>query len=63
MTDIKERTLTAHDLCDKCGVQAYFFVVFEYGELKFCFHHYKENESVLVDQAYYIVDESEVLLE
>ena len=54
--------LTAHDRCDKCGFQAYFMSVFDFGELLFCRHHFLENEDVLKDISYYIVDQSEKLL-
>ena len=55
---ITEKVLNANDRCDQCGSQAYFAVLLETGELYFCRHHYLKNESVLVELATDIIDQS-----
>lgn len=62
MEQTEERVITANDRCDKCGSQAYFMSVLEAGELLFCRHHFIENEDVLRDISYHIVDQSEDLI-
>jgi hypothetical protein len=57
----EELFITAADRCDKCGVQAYFLVIFDYGHLYFCRHHFMKNEDVLRDLSYHIEDFSELL--
>ncbi|MCT1866175.1 hypothetical protein M3B90_01325 [Dermabacter sp. p3-SID358] len=61
-TMLEERTLTAHDRCDRCGAQAY--VKFELevgGELLFCAHHARANAKALEGIATRVVDETERL--
>lgn len=59
----KEKTLTAHDRCDRCGSQAYVKVAGVSGELYFCSHHFSkimsdpQGKNKLEDFAYEIVDE------
>lgn len=60
--EIEELTLSPNDRCDKCGCQAYFMSILESGELLFCRHHFLQNEEVLRDISYHIVDQSEDLL-
>jgi hypothetical protein len=44
----KDRSLTAHDRCDKCGSQAWVRVLLLSGfELMFCSHHSAENIDAL----------------
>jgi len=57
----RERTLTAHDRCDRCGAQGY--LVFESTgkglELVFCNHHGRKNEAELFLQGFELtVDET-----
>jgi hypothetical protein len=53
--------VTARQLCDVCGFQAYHMVVLASGRLFFCGHHFRENEVGLHDVALELVDESELL--
>ena len=40
-------TVTSYQSCDSCLARAKFKVTFSFGELDFCFHHYKEHEESL----------------
>lgn len=51
------------DICDKCGVQAYFVCKGNGGELHFCRHHFLVNESAIRLWATEIEDHSAVLFE
>lgn len=67
----QQRTLTAHDRCDRCGAQAYVRAkILAGGELLFCAHHGTEHQSVLDDpdrvevlddERQRLVDEAEAL--
>jgi len=56
--------LTAMDLCDRCGAQAYVRVVLPgSGELLFCAHHSRQHAEALAKIAVEIQDETERLSE
>jgi hypothetical protein len=56
------KPLTALDLCDRCGAQAYVRVLLPSGgELLFCAHHGREHSKKLAEVAAEIQDESERL--
>ena len=59
----KQYILSANDRCDQCSSQALVLVKGVTGELSFCGHHYKKNESALVNFAYEIIDEREKLIQ
>jgi hypothetical protein len=51
--------LTAMDLCDRCGAQAYVRVVLAGGgELLFCAHHSRQHAEALAKVALEIQDET-----
>ena len=53
------RPLTAMDLCDRCGAQAYVRVVLpDSGELLFCAHHGRQHADALAKIAVEIQDET-----
>jgi hypothetical protein len=53
------RPLTALDLCDRCGAQAYVRVLLpNSGELLFCAHHGREHAKALAKVAVDIQDET-----
>jgi hypothetical protein len=53
------KPLTALDLCDRCGAQAYVRVVLpNAGELLFCAHHGREYREKLAQVAVEIQDET-----
>lgn len=53
------KPLTALDLCDRCGAQAYVRVVMPGGgELLFCAHHSREHAKKLSEVAAEIQDET-----
>jgi hypothetical protein len=53
------KPLTALDLCDRCGAQAYIRVLLaNSGELLFCAHHGREYRDKLTEIAVEIQDES-----
>ena len=53
------RPLTAMDLCDRCGAQAYVRVVLpDSGELLFCAHHGRQHAEALAKIAVEIQDET-----
>lgn len=53
------KPLTAVDLCDRCGAQAYVRVVLpNSGELLFCAHHGREYHEKLAEVAVEIQDET-----
>jgi len=53
------KPLTALDVCDRCGAQAYFRVLLpNSGELLFCAHHGREHEKALAKVAVDIQDET-----
>ena len=53
------RPLTATDLCDRCGAQAYVRVVLPgAGELLFCAHHSRQHADALARVAVEIQDET-----
>jgi hypothetical protein len=54
--------LTALDLCDRCGAQAYMRVVLPAsGELLFCAHHGRQHAEALARIAVEIYDETDRL--
>jgi len=54
--------LTAMDLCDRCGAQAYVRVMLPgSGELLFCAHHSRQHADALAKVAVGIQDETERL--
>jgi hypothetical protein len=56
------KPLTALDLCDRCGAQAYVRVLLpNSGELLFCAHHGREHAAALAKVAVDIQDESQKL--
>jgi hypothetical protein len=55
--------LTALDLCDRCGAQAYVRVVLGTGELLFCAHHSRQHAEALARVKAEIQDETGRLLE
>jgi hypothetical protein len=56
------KPLTALDLCDRCGAQAYVRVVLPGGsELLFCAHHGRQHGEALARIATEIQDESDRL--
>jgi hypothetical protein len=53
------KPLTAMDLCDRCGAQAFVRVVFADGaELLFCAHHARKHADALAKIAVEIQDET-----
>jgi hypothetical protein len=53
------KPLTALDLCDRCGAQAYVRVVLSAdGELLFCAHHSRQHADALARVAVEIQDET-----
>jgi hypothetical protein len=58
------RPLTALDVCDRCGAQAYVRVLLvSGGELLFCAHHGRKHAEALAKVAVDIQDESNRLSE
>jgi hypothetical protein len=56
------KPLSGHDLCDRCGAQAYVRVVLPgSGVLLFCAHHGREHADALAKVAVEIQDESDRL--
>jgi hypothetical protein len=56
------KPLTALDLCDRCGAQAYVRVVLPgSGELLFCAHHSRQHADALARIAVEIQDETDRL--
>jgi hypothetical protein len=56
------KPLTALDLCDRCGAQAYVRVVLPgSGELLFCAHHSRQHADALARVAVDIQDETDRL--
>jgi len=56
------KPLTALDLCDRCGAQAYVRVLLpNSGELLFCAHHGREHAQALAKVAVDIQDETQRL--
>jgi hypothetical protein len=56
------KPLTALDLCDRCGAQAYVRVVLPgAGELLFCAHHSRQHAEALAKVAALIQDETDRL--
>ena len=56
------KPLTALDLCDRCGAQAYVRVILPgAGELLFCAHHGRKHAEALAKVAVEIQDESQRL--
>lgn len=56
------KLLTALDLCDRCGAQAYVRVVLPgSGELLFCSHHARQHADALAQVAVEIHDETDRL--
>jgi hypothetical protein len=58
------KPLTALDVCDRCGAQAYVRVLLpNSGELLFCAHHGREHAQALAKVAVDIQDETQRLTE
>ncbi|HEY7146912.1 MAG TPA: hypothetical protein VH637_21925 [Streptosporangiaceae bacterium] len=56
------KPLSGHDLCDRCGAQAYVRVVLPgAGELLFCAHHGRQHADALAKVAVQIQDETDRL--
>jgi len=56
------KPLSGHDLCDRCGAQAYVRVVLPgAGELLFCAHHGRQHADALAKVAVKIQDETDRL--
>lgn len=56
------KPLTALDLCDRCGAQAYVRVLLpNAGELLFCAHHSREHRAAYAKVAVEIQDETQRL--
>jgi hypothetical protein len=56
------KPLTAMDLCDRCGAQAYVRVVLAGGgELLFCAHHGRQHAAALAKVALEVQDETDRL--
>jgi hypothetical protein len=56
------KNLTAMDVCDRCGAQAYVRVVLPGGaELLFCAHHSRQHADALAKVAVEIQDETDRL--
>jgi hypothetical protein len=56
------RPLTAMDVCDRCGAQAYVRAVLPgSGELFFCAHHARQHSDALAKVAIEIQDETQRL--
>jgi hypothetical protein len=56
------KPLSGHDLCDRCGAQAYVRVVLPgSGELLFCAHHGRQHADALAKVAVEIQDETDRL--
>jgi hypothetical protein len=56
------RPLTAMDVCDRCGAQAYVRAVLPgSGELLFCAHHARQHADALAKVAIEIQDETQRL--
>ena len=56
---VPTKTLTALDVCDRCGAQAYVRVLLaNAGELLFCAHHARQHAQALQRVAVDIQDES-----
>jgi hypothetical protein len=55
-------TVSYYDGCDKCGVQAFVKVTTNSGELRFCGHHYAENEEKIAELGYTTEDNRAKLL-
>ena len=51
------------DRCDQCSAEALVLVKLVTGQLMFCGHHYKNNESALSKFAFEIIDERDKLIE
>jgi hypothetical protein len=49
------QVLTANDRCDRCGAQAYVVTGHLAGDLRWCKHHYEDNETELLN--FVVVDE------
>jgi hypothetical protein len=59
---VPTKPLTALDLCDRCGAQAYVRVVLPAaGELLFCAHHARQHAEALAQVAVEIQDETDRL--
>ena len=57
------KPLSALDLCDRCGAQAYVRVVLPgSGELLFCAHHAREHAPKFAALATHVQDETDRLL-
>lgn len=54
----KQKTLTAHDRCDRCNAQAFYQTTGISGSLLWCIHHFNKNKEHLEQWAYKIIDES-----
>ena len=59
----REYSLGPKDRCDQCSAEALVLVKLVSGELMFCGHHYKNNESALEKLAYEVIDERDKLIQ
>jgi hypothetical protein len=68
-TEIKQEEVTREyimgpqDRCDQCSAEALVLVKLVTGQLMFCGHHYKNNESALEKLSYEIIDERDKLIQ
>ena len=61
--EVKQYVLSPLNRCDSCAAEALVLIKGVTGELMFCGHHYKKNETALADFAYEIIDERDKLIE
>ena len=53
-------TFTAHDRCDRCGVQALAVAKKdEHADLLFCWHHKEKHGDTLLDQGWEVIEDYE----
>ena len=44
---VEKVTISGYISCDGCSARSKFYVHFPFGNLAFCAHHYKKNESLI----------------
>ena len=55
--EIKVRTTTTADRCDRCQAEAFVWVNGLLGDMFFCGHHFAKSENKIRDYAFEIVDD------
>lgn len=58
VSDPSQFSITRSERCDSCGAEAFYKARFSTGVLFFCQHHYRKNETQLLNTAQTIIDES-----